>query len=336
VFDLKTIKIIALLTLLIIMMAWGTLAIYFSSLPAPLRSGVAVLFVVTAIVLLLFLRPRRRGIVAFLGIFSVVLIGWLSMEPSNDRNWQPDVAVLPYATVDGDAITVHNIRNCDYRTETDFSVHHYDKTFSLSGLRSSDIFLSDWGLRTIVHTLVSFGFDDGSYLCISIETRKEAGETYSSLKGFFRQYELFYVVGDERDLIRLRTNYRQGETVYLYRLHGASLEVVKQIFMDYIRYINRLKEKPEWYNALTGNCTTEIRGHTRPYAGKVTWDWRILANGYIDELMYEVGVLDTSLAFEALKQRSIINQRAKAANQDPAFSKLIRQGLPGMDSPSGS
>jgi hypothetical protein len=153
VFDLKTIKIIALLTLLIIMMAWGTLAIYFSSLPAPLRSGVAVLFVVTAIVLLLFLRPRRRGILAFLVIFSVILIGWLSMDPSNDRNWQPDVAVLPHATVDGDAVTVHNIRNCDYHTETDFSVHHYDKTFNLSGLRSFDIFLSDWELRTIVYTL---------------------------------------------------------------------------------------------------------------------------------------------------------------------------------------
>ncbi|MFO7688916.1 MAG: hypothetical protein R6V60_22790, partial [Desulfobacterales bacterium] len=150
---MKIFKVMALLTLLTIMVTWGTLAIYFSSLPAVLRSGVAVLFALTAIVLLLFLRPRRRGIVAFLGIFSVVLSGWLSMEPSNDRNWQPDVAVLPYATVDGDAVTVHNIRNCDYRTETDFSVHHYDKTFSLSGLRSFDIFLSDWGLRTIVHTL---------------------------------------------------------------------------------------------------------------------------------------------------------------------------------------
>ncbi|MFO7685138.1 MAG: hypothetical protein R6V60_03515 [Desulfobacterales bacterium] len=131
----------------------GYAAIYFSSLPAPLRSGVAILFVLTAIVLLLFLRPRRRGILAFLVIFSVILIGWVSMEPSNDRNWQPDVAVLPYATADGDAVTVHNIRNCDYRTETDFSVHHYDKTFNLSGLCSFDIFLSDWGLRTIVHTL---------------------------------------------------------------------------------------------------------------------------------------------------------------------------------------
>ena len=320
-----------LLVLLIIMVAWGTLAIYFSYLPAPLRYTGTGLFPAASIGVLLFMRPRRKGVAAFLGLFAVVLIGWFSMQPSNDRNWQPDVAVLPYATVHGDAITVHNIRNTDYRTETDYTVRYYDKSFDLSGLRSFDLFLSDWGLKTIVHTLVSFGFDDGSYLCISIETRKELGEAYSTIKGFFRQYELFYVVADERDLIRLRTNYRQGETVYLYRLRGSSLEIARQIFLDYIRYINRLKEKPEWYNALTGNCTTEIRGHTRPYAGKIRWDWRILANGYIDELVYEKGVVDTSMPFKMLKQRSIINEKARAADQDPAFSKIIRQGLPGMN-----
>ena len=263
-------------------------------------------------------------------LFAIVLIGWLALPPSNDRNWQPDVAVLPYSTVQGDAITVHNIRNCDYRTETDYTVRYYDKTFELSKLRSFDLFLSDWGLKTIVHTLVSFGFEDGSFLCISIETRKEVGEEYSNLKGFFRQYELTYVVGDERDLIRLRTNYRKGETVYLYRLIGSSTEVARQIFLDYLRCINGLKAQPEWYNALTGNCTTEIRGHTRPYAGKVSWDWRILANGYIDEMAYEVGVLDRSLPFEVLKPKSIINAKAVAADQDPAFSKRIREGLPGM------
>lgn len=330
---MKAIKYLSLVILLIAMIAWGSLAIYFSYLPIPLRYAGAGLFAAASTAMLLLLRPRRKGVLAFVGLFAVVLIGWLSMEPSNDRNWQPNVAVLPHATVDGDAITVHNIRNCDYRTETDYTISYYDKTFDLAGLRSFDLFLSDWGLETIVHTLVSFGFNDGSYLCISIETRMEVGEAYSTIKGFFRQYELFYVVADERDLIRLRTNYRQGETVYLYRLQGSSLEVARQIFMGYIRYINRLKEIPEWYNALTGNCTTEIRGHTWPYAGKIWWDWRILANGYIDELAYEKGVVDTSMPFNELKQRSIINEKARAAGQDPAFSKIIRQGLPGMDSP---
>jgi hypothetical protein len=179
--------------------------------------------------------------------------------------------------------------------------------------------------------MVSFGFDDGSFVCISIETRKEKGEAYSTLKGFFRQYEQFYVVADERDLIRLRTNYRQGETVYLYRIQNVSMALVGQVFMDYISYINRLTESPEWYNALTGNCTTEIRGHTRPNPDRITWDWRILANGYIDELMYEKKMVDTSIPFTALKKQSIINQNAMAADQDPDFSKKIRQNLPGMD-----
>jgi len=328
---MKIIKNIFFSVLLIVTLAWGTLAIYYSYLPEPLRYAGAVLFTLTSAGSLLFVRPKRRGVAVYAGVFGLVLIGWFSMKPSNDRNWQPDVAVLPYATVAGDTITVHNIRNCDYRTETDFTVKYYDKTFKLSGLRSFDLFLSDWGLKTIVHTLVSFGFEDGSYLCISIEARKEIGEAYSSIKGFFRQYELIYVVGDERDLVRLRSNYRQGETVYLYRLQGSSLEVGRQIFLDYIRYINGLKETPEWYNALTGNCTTQIRGHTRPYAGKVWWDWRILANGYIDEMAYERDALDRSLPFQALKQRSIINDRARAADKDPAFSKHIREGLPGID-----
>jgi hypothetical protein len=187
----------------------------------------------------------------------------------------------------------------------------------------------DWGLKHIVHTMLSFGFDDGTYMCVSIETRKEKGEDYSTVKGFFRQYELFYVVADERDVVRLRTNYRKGETVYLYRLQGP-MKVVREIFLDYINYINALKEKPEWYNALTGNCTTEIRGHTLPYTGGKRWDWRVLANGYIDEMAYELGYLDQSLPFEKLKKRSIINTKAIAADKDPDFSKRIRQGLPGM------
>lgn len=330
---MHALRIIALSIILTLMTAWGALAIYFSYLPVPLRFWGAVLFASVSLVMLLAVRPRRWGVLIFLGLFAVVLVAWLSMKPSNDREWQPDVAVLPYAEVDGDAVIMHNIRNLDYRTETDYTVRYYDQSFHLSQLRSFDLFLSDWGLKTIVHTLVSFGFDDGSYLCVSIETRKEMGEAYSTLKGFFRQYELFYVVADERDLVRLRTNYRQGENVYLYRLRGSSPEVLKEIFLDYIRYINRLKEKPEWYNALTGNCTTEIRGHTRPYANKVRWDWRILANGYIDELIYEKGVVDTSMPFKVLKQRSLINAKAVAADRDPGFSEKIRQGLPGIDSP---
>ncbi|KAB2889824.1 MAG: DUF4105 domain-containing protein [Desulfobulbaceae bacterium] len=312
-------------------LAWGTAAIAFSPLPAQIRPWLVWGFPFVSLAVLILVRPRRKALLCYCLLFILVLSAWLSMQPSNHRNWQADVAELPYGVIDGDRITIHNIRNIDYRTETDYTVRHYDRTFHLSQLRSIDLFLSDWGLKTIVHTILSFGFADGSYLCVSVETRKEVGEEYSAVRGFFRNYELTYVVADERDLIRLRTNYRKGETVYLYRLGGSPPAVAREIFLDYVRYINRLRERPEWYNALLGNCTTQIRGHTRPYAGKVWWDWRLLANGYVDEMAYEIGVLDQSLPFAELKQRSVINPKALAAGSDPDFSRRIREGLPGMD-----
>jgi hypothetical protein len=290
----------------------------------------AALFPLASAGALLFMRPKK-GLLILAGLFIIVLLIWNSNAPSNDRNWQPDVAHLPHATIDENTINIRNIRNIDYRSEEDYTVRYYDKSFNLDKLRSIDIFLSDWGLKAIVHTLVSFGFEDGSYVCISIETRKEVGEAYSNIKGLFRQYELIYVVGDERDIVRLRTNYRQGETVYLYRVQGMDQETARQIFLDYLKYVNNLATTPEWYNALTSNCTTQIRGHTRAYAKRVIWDWRILVNGFVDEMAYELGTIDNSMPFEVLKSKSIINSRALAADQDPDFSKRIRVGLPGMD-----
>ena len=170
------------------------------------------------------------------------------MQPSNNRDWQPDVAVLPYADITGNQVTIHNIRNCDYRTETDFDVHHYDRTFDLDALRTVDLYLVTWGSPHIAHTMVSFGFTNGDYVCFSIETRKEKGEDYSAVKGLFRQFELTYIVADERDLVRLRTNYRQGEEACLYRLQ-VTPEQGRKLFLDYLRRANELHEHAEWYNA---------------------------------------------------------------------------------------
>jgi hypothetical protein len=251
------------------------------------------------------------------------------MPPSNGRNWQPDVAVVPWAEIQGNKVTIHNIRNCDYRSETDYTVRHYDKTFDLTGLKSVDLSLVYWGSPYIAHTMFSFGFEGDDFVCISIETRKEVGEAYSTIKGFFRQYELTYVVADERDLIGLRTNYRVGEDVYLYRLNASS-DLIRKVFLDYLREVNSLKERPEWYNALTGNCTTSIRGHTAPYNPDARIDWRIIVNGFLDEMLYERKTVDTSLPFKELKKRSLINERAKGLEKSPDFSRLIRVGLPGV------
>jgi hypothetical protein len=171
--------------------------------------------------------------------------------------------------------------------------------------------------------MLSFGFAGGEYLCFSIETRKERGESYSAIRGFFREFELIYVVGDERDLVRLRTNFR-GEQVYLYRLN-TDPAVARQVLLGYLEAVNRLKQRPEWYNALTSNCTTNIRGHTRPYAKNARFDWRILVSGLVDQMAYERGSLDQSLPFDQLKAGSLINKRAREADQDTAFSRRIRE-----------
>lgn len=315
------------------LMAWGSASLYYSPLPAPWPTVAAAGFAQASLAIFLMNRTWKKAAFLFAALFAVPLVFFLLQKPSNERKWQPDLALLPSATIDGDKVTIHNIRNCDYLTETDFTVRHYDKTFDLNALTSLDLYLVDWGLGSVVHTMLSFGFNNQDYVAISIEARKELGEGYSTLRGFFRQYELTYVVADERDVVRLRTNYRQGETAYLYRVQGDQ-RLFREVFLDYLRAINKLHDRPEWYNALLTNCTSVLRGHTRPYFRKVSWDWRLLANGYADEMAYEKGTLDTSLPFAELKQRSIINPKAKAADQDRQFSLRIREGLPGMSLPT--
>ena len=269
--------------------------------------------------------PAR--LVASLLPFVVVLGWWLSIAPSNDRDWLLDVARLPRAEVNGDRLVIHGLRNFDYRSETDYTERWETRTYDLSELRGVDLFMSYWGSPNIAHTIASWDFgEDVPPLAISIETRKEVGEEYSAVLGFFRQFELYYVVADERDVVRLRTNFR-GETVRLFRTR-TSVEIAREILLDYFAEINALHEVPVWYNALTHNCTTTIQHHVRHVARGHPFDWRILVNGYLDELGYERGNVDTSLPFETLRARSDIGERARAAGDAPDFSRRIRESLP--------
>ena len=318
---------------LLLLAGWATVAILYSNLPATFRPWAAGFFAVGSLLALVGRFSTLRTRFGFLIAWFLVLGYWLLMPPSNNRDWQPDLAVLSWAEIAGDKVTVHNIRNCDYRTETDFTVHYYDKTFDLKKLRNVDFYLVYWGSPKIAHTMMSFDFEGNGNVSVYIETRKEKGEDYSTVKGFFRQYEIIYVVADERDLVRLRTNYREngkGEDVYLYRLQ-ATPDFARKVFLSYLDTVNRLREHPQWYNALTDNCTTSIRQHTMPYNPNARLDWRLIVNGYIDEMLYERKNIDTSLPFAELKKRSYINPKAKAADKDPAFSQWIRVGLPGKE-----
>ena len=309
-----------------LMTVWAVSAIWVIQPPSTFRSVALVLYLFGALLPPLLLRPRWRGVVVSTVLFGCVLVWFFNLLPSNNRDWQPDLAVLPWAEITGDKLVLHNIRNCDYRTETDFTCDYYDRGIDLAKLQTVDLFLVYWSSPHIAHTMLSFGFGEDDTVCFSIETRKEKGENYSAVKGFFRQYEKIYVMADERDLVRLRTNYRH-EDVYLYRLK-VKPETIRKVFLDYLREMNRLKEQPEWYNALTANCTTSIRQHTVPYNPEARLDWRLIINGYIDQMIYERGGFSSDLSFTALKEASYINKKAQAAGQSADFSRLIRAGLP--------
>jgi hypothetical protein len=267
--------------------------------------------------------------IAFGVLFFAVQFWWSGIEPSNDRSWLPDVARAPVARFDGDLVTLENVRNFHYRSEDDFDEIWETRSYDLSKLRGVDLFLSYWDSPMIAHTIASWEFEDGQHLAISIETRKEVGESYSAVLGFFRQYELYYVAADERDVIGVRTNHRD-EQVFLYRLR-TPVPVARALLVDYLRVISQLAIQPRWYNALRYNCTTTIRRHAQHVAPRNPFSWKILVNGFIDELGYERGTIDTSLPFEELRRISDITERARAAADDPDFSRLIREGLPGAD-----
>jgi hypothetical protein len=281
-----------------------------------------------AVVALVLHRGQRFALPVFAVALAAIGLWWGGLRPSNERDWQPEVARLAYATIDGDMVTVHNIRNFDYRTETDFTPAYYDRTYDLKKLDSGDLVAVYWIGPAIAHLLLSFGFGD-DHLAISIEARKEKGEGYSSAKGFFRQYELYYVVADERDVVRVRTNYRKDppEDVYVYPLR-VPRENIRRVFLEYVHKLNALRERPEFYNTLTTNCTTAILMNTRVNPGSLPFSWKVLLSGYTPAYVYESGRIDQSLPFEELKGRSLVNAAAQAADQAPDFSRRIRAGLP--------
>jgi hypothetical protein len=328
---LRAIGIAILWLILALLTVWAIAALYVDVRIAALRIPLALIYLVGIIAVLFKYKGSGRAAACCLAGFGCVLAWWFTLKPTNDANWQPDVARTAWTDVDGDRITIHNFRNCDYRSETDYSNCWSDRTFSLSELRAVDFFLTNWGIPFASHPIVSFQFGDNEHVAFSIEVRYKVGQTYSTILGFFRQFELIILTADERDVIRLRTNYRKDEEVYMYRVQ-APPETVRAMFFTYISYQNSLKDHPEWYNALTRNCTTTL---DQQLAADVNnpqpWNYQLVLNGTLDKLLYDRGRLVTGgLSFPELKQREHINAAAQAANQSPDFSALIRAGRVGF------
>ncbi|HME20353.1 MAG TPA: DUF4105 domain-containing protein [Acetobacteraceae bacterium] len=308
---------------------WCALAVWFRfTAGEPLRAVLAGAIVVLAVVTVGCLATSRRwlALAVYAALFAVVLGWWTTIVPSNDRDWTPDVARSVTAAVDGDRLVVDNVRNFTWRSDTDFDQRWEQRTYNLSHVTNVDLILSYWVGEAIAHLIVSFGFDDGDRLAFSIETRKESGEAYSTIAGFFRQYELAIVAADERDVVRVRSNVR-GEDVRIYRLRMPPA-YAQALLREYLADANDLARQPRWYNTLTGNCTTLVFGMLRVIRPGLTLDYRVLLSGYLPDYAYDLGATDTSIPFQKLRELSRIHDKAARADAAPDFSARIRDGLP--------
>jgi hypothetical protein len=310
----------------VVLIAWASLAIYYSNLPwAGLRLGLAAAFAAFAIWVFWWSR-RRHMFVVLAVLFLGVVAWWLTIPPSHNRPWRSEVAVMPRAVIDGDRVRITGVRNFDYRTRNDFTVRYEEREVRLSHLTGIDFYVSYWVEGLVGHTFLSFIFDDAPPLSISIETRPEVGEGFDPLASMFKQFELIYVVGDERDLVGVRTNHRQ-ETVYLYRLN-TSFADARQLLLVYLDRINEIADHAEFYHLLSNSCTINIIRYANAAGRAGQFNIRHLFNGLIDSYLYHSGRVDTTLPFDELRRRSLINRAAQAADGAPDFSQRIRASLP--------
>lgn len=270
---------------------------------------------------------RASRLLRILAVIAVAIALWFVLvRPSNDRNWTVDQSRLPSAEVNGPLVTIRNIRNFSYRSTSDSTPAWYDKTFDLRKLDSLWFIVEPFeGFGGgAAHTFISFGFGPNDFVAISVEIRKEKGESFSALKGLLRQYEVMYVVADERDVVKLRSNFRKDD-VYLYPVK-ATPEKRRALFLDMLARANRLRTEPEFYNTLTNTCTTNIVRHANTVAPRrVPFRLAILFPGYSDRLAYEIGLIDTTVPFEEVRKRYRINERAEKFADDPEFSRRIRE-----------
>jgi hypothetical protein len=310
------------------LITWTALAINYSNLPSVgLRLGLAGAFAAFAVWALWLSRQRHMSMIVIALILGVAA-WWITIRPSHDRPWRPEVAVMPRAFIDGDRVRLTGVRNFDYRTRNDFTVRYEEREVLLSHLMALDFYVSYFMAGPVGHTFVSFIFDNAPPLSISIETRPEVGESFAPVASLFNQFELIYVVGDEHDLVGVRANYRH-EQVYLYRLN-TSPDDARRLLLVYLTRINELADRPEFYHLLTNSCTINIVRYANAVGRVGRFDVRHLLNGLFDGYLYYSGRIDTTLSFEELRRRSLINEAAQAADSAPDFSARIRASLPTM------
>ena len=311
---------------------WGAFALWFQ-VPGGwvLQSlGVCLWIAFTLVILVALWRGQFAvGAVSFAVAFGLLLIWWWQIQPSNNRAWADDVAEVTTGVVDGDHVTLHNVRNFDWRTKTDYTQRWETRTYDLRRLNSLDMILSYWSMPAIAHVLISFGLDDGEHVVFSVEIRREKTESFSEIGGFFKEFELSVIACDERDVIRVRTNVR-GEDDYLYRIR-MPVDDIRSLFLAYVSQANDVARKARFYNTITANCTTIIYHMAKRIVGHLPLDYRLLLSGYLPGYVYKVGGLDTRYSLEELRALGRITERAQQSDRRPTFSADIRAGIPPLE-----
>jgi hypothetical protein len=308
--------------------AWGVLALWYQA-PGGHAGKVVIVLVwvlfTAAVVASLWQGRALMGLGGFALAFAALLVWWGLIPPRNDRVWADDVSRLATGSIDHDLVTLHDVRNFDWRSDADYTARWETRTYDLNRLETVDMIMSYWRGPAIAHMLVSFGFDDGSHVVFSVEIRRKKGEAFSEIGGFFKQFELSIIAADEHDIIRVRTNVR-GEDDYLYRLRLPRADM-RSLFIAYVQHANSLVHVPRFYNTVTVNCTTLVYHMMKRIVGHLPFDYRVIFTGYLPEYVYQVGGLDQRYPLPELRELGRITDRAKQANLAD-FSTEIRRGIP--------
>jgi hypothetical protein len=309
--------------------AWSALALWYK---APggraARAAASAAWLVLAAACLVGLWHGWLAIVlpAFAAAYAGLLIWWIGLSPSNDRDWADDVAQMVRGTVNGDRVTLQNVRNFAWRSEIDYTQRWETRSYDLARLSTLDMIVSYWSRRTIAHMLISFGFDDGTHVVFSVEIRREKSESFSEIGGFFKEFELCIIAADERDIVRLRTNVRREET-FLFRLN-MPVAAMRSLLLAYVEEANTLARVPRFYHTITGNCTTLVWRMLKRIVQPLPFSYRVLLSGYLPEYVHEVGALDGRYSIEELRALGYISERARGSDQSAEFSRDIREGVP--------
>ncbi len=324
-----------LVTLLVGLPAfWGGFALWYQVPGSALVRGFGVLLwacFCLSVLAVLWQGRWTLALLVFSAAFAGMLLWWTRLPATNDRAWADDVAQMTTGTIEGNRVTLHNVRNFDWRTQTDYTQRWETRSYDLDRLKSVDMIMSYWSGPAIAHMLVSFGFDDGAQVVFSVEIRRQRTQEFSEIGGFFKEFELSIIAADERDVIRLRTNVR-GEDDYLYRMR-LPVRDMRLLFLGYVGEANQLVGTPRFYNTITVNCTTLVYQMMQGIVGHLPLDYRLLLSGYLPEYVYGVGGLDRRYKLEELRALGRITERARAADRSPAFSADIRRGIPDFDPP---